>query len=80
MRKDTLEAFQWRVRNLPYPIDNYQLEVDPEKQEVVIRTVNKKYYKRFDVPDMKRMNIRLKKEGLSHTHKNDTLVVSVTIE
>jgi hypothetical protein len=32
VRKDTLEAFQWRVRNLPYPEDTYILDVDPEKQ------------------------------------------------
>jgi hypothetical protein len=53
------------------------LEVDPDKQEVVIKTTIKKYYKRFDVPDLKRMNIKLSKENLSLSYKNNTLVVSV---
>jgi hypothetical protein len=29
IRKDTLDCFQWRIRNLPYPAEVYQLEVDP---------------------------------------------------
>ena len=24
-RKDTAESFEWRVRNLPYPADTYQV-------------------------------------------------------
>ena len=28
MRKDTSERFEWRIRNLPYPKDNYIIEVD----------------------------------------------------
>ena len=76
MRKDTLECFQWRIRNLPYPEEAYLLEVDPEKQEVVIKTTVKKYYKRFDIPDMKRANVKLEKERLSFKYGNNTLVVS----
>lgn len=79
LRRDTLECFQWRIRNLPYPAEVYQLEVDPEKQEVVIRTTIKKYYKRFDIIDLKRMNIKLSKECLSYTHTNNTLIVSVSL-
>jgi hypothetical protein len=55
------------------------LEVDGEKQEIVIKTIIKKYYKRFDVPDLKRMNIKLVKECLSLAYKNSTLIVSVTL-
>jgi protein DPCD len=51
--------------------------VDPDKQEIVIRTTVKKYFKRFDVPDLKRMNIKLDKALLSFAYKNSTLIVSV---
>ena len=64
------------MRNLPYPEEVYQLEVDSEKQEVVIRTTVKKYYKRFQIPDMLRANIKLNKDNLSFKHNNNTLVVS----
>jgi len=36
---------QWRVRNLPYPKEVYEISVDQEKNQVVIRTTNKKYFK-----------------------------------
>jgi len=35
------------VRNLPWPAECYSFELDEQKQEVVIKTSNKKYYKRF---------------------------------
>ena len=41
VRKDTKPAFQWRVRNLPYPIETYDVTCDPE-HNIVIRTTNKK--------------------------------------
>ena len=41
-RKDTERHFQWRIRNLPYPADNYDVSVDHSDNKVVIRTKNKK--------------------------------------
>lgn len=32
IRKDTNDKFEWRIRNLPYPKDNYIIEVDHQKQ------------------------------------------------
>jgi hypothetical protein len=46
-RKDTADEFQWRVRNLPYPVDTYQITIDDATQEIVIRTTNKKYSSPF---------------------------------
>ena len=57
MRKDTNERFEWRIRNLPYPKDNYIIEVDHQKQQIVLKTVNKKYYKRIDIPDLRRVGL-----------------------
>ena len=42
VRKDTKKAFQWRIRNLPYPIETYNVTADPESRTVIIRTTNKK--------------------------------------
>ena len=50
--QDTPRAFVWRVRNLPYPKDTYAVTVDPADQKIVIRTSNKKFYKRFEVPEL----------------------------
>ena len=41
-RKDTKAAFQWRIRNLPYPADVYSVTCDQAARSVVVRTTNKK--------------------------------------
>lgn len=40
VRKDTKDAYQWRVRNLPYPAETYLVSVD--QTQIVIKTTNKK--------------------------------------
>ena len=65
IRKDTQTCFEWRIRNLKWPKEVYSLEIDKQKQEVVVRTVNKKYYKRFDIPDMKRVGLPLEESALA---------------
>ncbi|CAK61410.1 unnamed protein product (macronuclear) [Paramecium tetraurelia] len=76
VRKDTPQHFQYRVRNLNYPEDVYKVEVDENTQEIVIRTSNKKYYKRFAIPDMRRANLKLEQGKVTHVYKNNTLIVS----
>lgn len=76
MRIDTPGNFQWRVRNIPYPEDNYNITIDHDDQKIVIKTHNKKYYKRIDVPDLKRTGLALEDSRLSWTHRQNTLLVS----
>ncbi|KAL3864886.1 hypothetical protein ACJMK2_006533 [Sinanodonta woodiana] len=75
-RKDTKTAFQWRVRNLPYPKETYIVGIDEGQQHISIRTTNKKYYKKFDIPDMNRIQLALEQENLSFAYANNTLIVS----
>ncbi|EAR93824.3 DPCD protein (macronuclear) [Tetrahymena thermophila SB210] len=76
LRKDTDRDFQFRIRNLPYPEEVYQIEVDEEKQQLVVRTTNKKYFKRIDVPDLARYNLKLEKGKATFSYKNSTLLIS----
>ena len=76
LRKDTPEHFQWRIRNLPYPADVYSVLVDHEKQEIVVKTSNKKYYKRIQVPDLLRYALKFQDELLSWKHQHSTLIIS----
>eukprot|EP00331_Platyophrya_macrostoma_P033108 CAMPEP_0176447358 /NCGR_PEP_ID=MMETSP0127-20121128/24973_1 /TAXON_ID=938130 /ORGANISM="Platyophrya macrostoma, Strain WH" /LENGTH=166 /DNA_ID=CAMNT_0017833767 /DNA_START=105 /DNA_END=605 /DNA_ORIENTATION=+ len=76
LRKDDFKSFQFRIRNLPYPEDVYSVTVDEEKQEIVVRTSNKKYFKRISIPDMKRNGLKLEESALSWAYKNNTLIVS----
>lgn len=76
VRKDRPHAFEWRIRNLPYPKPTYSISIDPQEQQIVIRTTNKKYFKRINVEDMQRARLPLEDSALSWSHENNTLVVS----
>ncbi|NWX87925.1 DPCD protein, partial [Nothoprocta ornata] len=76
MRKDTLTSFQWRIRNLPYPKEVYSVSVEKEQRCCVVRTTNKKYYKRFPIPDLDRYQLPLDAAALSFTYANNTLIIT----
>jgi len=76
LRKDTPEQLQWRIRNLTYPANVYTVSVDHEKQDIVVRTSNKKYFKRIDVPDLRRTGLKLKENLLEWKHQHNTLIIS----
>ena len=78
IRKDTAKEFQWRVRNLKGDADNFMVECDKDKQQIVIRTKNKKYYKRFNIPDLERLNIKLDESLMKVNFVNNTLIISYT--
>ena len=73
--QDTPQCFVWRVRNLPYPKETYSVTVDHASQRIVIRTSNKKYYKPFEVPELKVLGKELEEESLAWDWKNNTLIV-----
>ena len=75
MRKDTDKRFEWRIRNLPYSKEVYTVEVDHNKQEIVLKTSNKKYYKRFDIPDLKRSGINLEESEVVWKYQNNTVII-----
>lgn len=75
MRRDTDKRFEWRIRNLPYPKETYIIEVDHNKQEIVLKTTNKKYYKRFDIPDLKRTGINLEDSEVVWKYQNNTVII-----
>eukprot|EP01065_Artemidia_motanka_P026389 TRINITY_DN31355_c0_g1_i1.p1 TRINITY_DN31355_c0_g1~~TRINITY_DN31355_c0_g1_i1.p1 ORF type:complete len:204 (+),score=48.62 TRINITY_DN31355_c0_g1_i1:56-667(+) len=72
-RKDTPTHFEWRIRNMPYPKENYRLTV--EADQIVVRTENRKYFKRLDIPDMRRAGLQLEGSELGWQHAHATLVV-----
>ena len=76
MRKDTANRFEWRIRTLPYPKDTYIIEVDHDKQQLVLKTTNKKYYKRIDIPDLKRVQLQIQDENVAWKYANATVIIS----
>ena len=75
IRKDTADKFEWRIRNLPYPKDTYIIEVDHTKQQIVLKTTNKKYYKRIDIPDLKRAELEIEESSVTWKYANNTVII-----
>ena len=75
LRKDSETHFEWRIRNLPYPKEVYSVEIDHNKQEIVLRTTNKKYYKRFEIADMKRIGLKLEDQYVAWKYQNNTVII-----
>ena len=42
VRADTRLSYEWRIRNLPYSIETYDVSVDQNGRAIVVRTTNKK--------------------------------------
>lgn len=50
LRMDSEDNWEYRVRQIPYPAQTYNVTVDEQRNQIVIRTSNKKYFKRIDAP------------------------------
>jgi len=74
-RSDTSEHFQWMVQNLPYSAPTYSVSLDIEKRQIVIKTSNRKYYKRIDVPELIDCGLQLDEKLLTWRHSQETLTV-----
>lgn len=73
--RESREHWEWRVRNLPYEKSVYSVTVDAEKDELVLRTSNRKYFKRFHVPALRRAGQQLDGEAVSFDHSGTTLII-----
>ncbi|XP_021355879.1 protein DPCD-like isoform X1 [Mizuhopecten yessoensis] len=76
VRKDTKVAFQWRIRNIPYPLHVFSVTVQDDNHKLIIKTSNKKYYKKFSIPDMERVGCLLTQDSISTAHANNTFIIT----
>ena len=75
LRKDSESRFEWRIRNLPWPKEVYSISLDHDKQQIVLRTSNKKYFKRIDIPEMKLLGLQIEDQNVSWKYSNNTLLI-----
>lgn len=52
------------------------MSVAQKERCVIVRTTNKKYYKKFSIPDLDRHQLPLEDSALSFAHANCTLIIS----
>ncbi|GMI09013.1 hypothetical protein TrRE_jg4500 [Triparma retinervis] len=55
--RDEVDKFLWHVTNCPWEGGNYEVVYEGGKEEFVLRTKNRKYYKRWRVPALVRMGM-----------------------
>ncbi|KPA85232.1 hypothetical protein ABB37_01585 [Leptomonas pyrrhocoris] len=79
VRQDTKDNYVIRIRNLPYPREVFAVTVErPEGDavgKIVVRTSNRKYFKRLDIPDLERANVPLDSASLSYSVQLQTLII-----
>lgn len=76
-KRITRKNIEWRIRNLAYAIDTYQVTADTDKNAIVVRTTNKKYFKEIAVPELKRCGLIPDQTHISVAHQHNTLIISV---
>jgi hypothetical protein len=76
-RKDDASTIRYRIRNLDYPADVFAVTVDgADPHSIVVRTSNKKFYKKLQIPELVRAGMPLDGAALSHEHERGTLIIS----
>ncbi|KAK9885027.1 hypothetical protein WA026_009251 [Henosepilachna vigintioctopunctata] len=75
-RRNTQINLEWRIRNLPYPIETYSVTCNDDKKNLTVRTSNKKYFKILNIPELERLCIPLKQENVTFSHKYNTLIIT----
>ncbi len=61
---------------MTYPKETYVIEVDHSKQQIILKTTNKKYYKRIDIPDLKRLSLKIDESSVAWKYINNTVIIS----
>lgn len=75
-RKDTEAYFELRIRQLPGEESNYMVSIDTEKNDVVIRTQDKKFFKRFKFEDLGWYGLKHEPSKLITRFAHQTLAIS----
>jgi len=66
--RDTPRTWEWRVERLPYAMPTYSVTVDTARDDLVLRTSNKKYFKRWHVPALRRAGLALAEGQVALRH------------
>ncbi|KAK9509561.1 hypothetical protein O3M35_006850 [Rhynocoris fuscipes] len=76
VKRITKTNIEWRIRNLPYPIETYSVTADEASRAIIVRTTNKKYYKKINVEELERVNLPPVQKNIDFTHKFNSLIIT----
>ena len=77
-KRITKNCIEWRIRNLPYPIDVYSVTTNDDERAIIVRTTNKKYFKRISIPELVRCELLPDQQLISIRHQYNTLIITVS--
>ena len=75
--KDAFQWWEWHVTNISFPVNTYSVTVDAEKQQLVLRTTNKKFFKRWSVDVLRRRGLTLEQDSVAFTHDAKTATLMI---
>lgn len=78
-KRITKKNIEFRIRNLPYPIETYSVAANPETKKITVRTSNKKYFKNITIEELERCDLLPSQANISFTHQFNTLIITVNI-
>ncbi|RZF43055.1 hypothetical protein LSTR_LSTR001233 [Laodelphax striatellus] len=76
VKRITKTSLEWRIRNLPYPPETYSVTADTNERCLVVRTTNKKYFKKIPIPELDRVGMLPDQSLVDFSHKFNTLIIT----
>lgn len=82
-KRVTRVNLEWRIRNLPYALQTYEVapfgvdEIGERRYAIVVRTTNKKYYKVIPVVELQRCETVPQASNITVQHQSNTLIITV---
>lgn len=64
---------------MPYPVNVYSVTADSDEGCLIVRTSNKKYFKKLTVPELERANLKPEQDRIKFSHQFNTLIITVSI-
>lgn len=74
-RRNTRVNLEWRIRNLPYPIETYSISANNDEKSIIVKTTNKKYFKKLNIPELARLNLPVEQPNIQSNHQFNTLII-----
>lgn len=72
-RHDSEQFYLFKITNMPWPESNYM--VTAEDDYLVVRTANKKFYKKLEISDLKWQKLPLIQNFIKFKAYNNTLII-----
>lgn len=79
VKRITKRNIEWRIRNMPYPLEVYSVTADAEEGCLMVRTTNKKYFKKLSVLELERVNLKPVQDNVKYSHQFNTLIITVIV-